>query len=87
MSIIRMAAIPGSVLPAQRGARTVRKPGDAARVRRPRAGRRADAFGWRTVVAEAYPAIGVTLIVGYLLWVLVLGESGLPWVGEFSPAE
>jgi hypothetical protein len=87
MSIIRMATIPGNVLPAQRHVRTVRKPGEASRVRRPRVGRRSDAFGWRTVVAEAYPAIGLTLIVGYLLWVLFLGEYALPWVGELSPAE
>jgi hypothetical protein len=87
MSIIRMAAIPGSVFPAQRGARTIRKPGDVARVRRPRARRRADAFGWRTVVSEAYPAIGLTLIVGYLLWVLVLGDYAWPWIGELSAAE
>ena len=86
MSIIRMATIPGNLYPAQR-TRSVRLPGEAGRVRKPRARRRVDAFGWRTVLADAYPAIGLMLIAGYLLWTLVLGEYTLPWVGEFSPAE
>lgn len=83
MSIIRMAAIPGSVLRGRRQVRSVPRPREAAPVHRSR--RRV--FGWPTVVAEAYPVIGLTLIVGYLLWVLVLGEHALPWVGELSPAE
>jgi hypothetical protein len=87
MSIIRMASIPGNVYPAQRGARSVRKPGDAARVRRSRTGRHGDVFAWRSLVGDAYAAIGLTLIVGYLLWVFFLGEYTLPWVGEISPAE
>jgi hypothetical protein len=86
MSIIRMAAIPGNLFPAQH-TRSVRQPGEAGRLRNARARRRLDAFGWRTLLAEAYPAIGLILIVGYLLWILVLGECALPWVGEWSPAE
>jgi len=39
------------------------------------------------LLAEAYPAIGLMLIVGYLLWVLAFGEGAVTWSGGFSPAE
>jgi hypothetical protein len=87
MSIIRMATLPGKIYPAQRTRPSVRMPGEAMRVRKPRARGRIDAFGWRTWLTEAYPAIGLALIVGYLVWVLVLGESALPWAGDLSSAE
>lgn len=87
MSIIRMTTLPGNISPAQLTRRSVRMPGEAGRVRKPGARRGVDAFGWRTVLADAYPAIGLLLIAGYLLWTLVLGEYTLPWVGEFSLAE
>jgi hypothetical protein len=87
MSIIRMAAIPGNIYPAQRTIHSMRKPGETGRVRKPRGRRYGDVFGWQTFLTEAYPVIGLALIVGYLVWVLFLGELALPWVGELSPAE
>jgi hypothetical protein len=87
MSIVRMAMIPGYVDPAQSVLPPVRRSGGAARTRRPKAVGRRSRFDWQTLLAESYAAIGLVLIVGYVLWVLFIGEHTLPWAGEVSPTE
>lgn len=73
MSIVRLATIPGSVCPSEHSASRVRKP--------------IQSFGWQTLLRDAYPVIGLVLIVSYLAWVVVLGDSSLPWVGELASVE
>lgn len=87
MSILRIATIPGNIYPAQRTAPVVRTPNEARRLRKPRALRRPKVPWWSTLLTEAYPALGLILIVGYLAWILILGEHTLPWAGEIAPAE
>lgn len=87
MSIVRMATLPNNVLPAEGIRGRVRGPGEAARVRRPHRSRHS-APAWRqTLLADAYPAIGLALIVGYLLWAFVFGEGTVTWSGGLTPAE
>ena len=86
MSIVRMATLPSNVYPAQRAARRVR-PGAATRVQRPKLSRRAASSWWQSLLADAYPAIGLALIVGYLLWAFVFGETNITWSGGLTPAE
>ena len=87
MSIVRMATLPKNVLPAAGIRSRVRRPGEATRVRRPQRSRPATPASWQTLLADAYPAIGLALIVGYLLWALVFGETNITWSGGLTPAE
>lgn len=91
MSLIRMATMISHVYPAQRMARTVRTPGQAERLPGPTEVRqrrpRPDAIGWRVLLTEAYPAIGLALIVAYLLWATLAGDYALPLAGELLPVE
>lgn len=87
MSIVRMAMIPGYVYPTQSVLRPARKTGGANHLRQPRVTGRQNRFDWRRLVVEAYPVIGLAVIVGYVLWVLFLGAHTLPWNAELLPAE
>lgn len=87
MSIMRMATIPANICPAPRTAPLVRTPSQARRLEKPRSPRRPKVAWWSILLTEAYPAIGLMLIVGYLAWILLLGEHTLPWAGNIAPAE
>ena len=87
MSIVRMATLPNHVLPAERIRGRVRRPGEASRVRRPKTARCGTPNWWQSLLADAYPAIGLALIVGYLLWAFVFGETNITWSGGLTPAE
>ena len=91
MSLIRMATMTSHVYPSERMARPVRKPGQTERLPGPTEVRkrrpRPDAIGWRVLLSEAYPAIGLALIVAYLLWAALAGDYALPLAGELSPVE
>lgn len=87
MSILRMATLPSNAYPVQGAARRVRRPDEAARMHRLKKSRRAATAWWQTLLAEAYPAIGLGLIVGYLLWALVFGEGAVTWSGGLTSAK
>jgi hypothetical protein len=73
MSIVRMAALPGTIHPTQRKTSGVSKP--------------AMSCAWQTLLTEAYPVIGLLLIVSYVTWVVLMGDTTLPWVGDLAHAE
>lgn len=83
MPLINLAAIPATIHPTQVMVNT----SEACQVQRPQVRRGGNMLGWQSLLADAYPAISLTLIVGYLMWTLFLGEPTLPWIGDVSPAE
>jgi hypothetical protein len=82
-TIIRIASLPANIYPTERTVDAT----EACVFTRKETRHRARQWAWRSLVADAYPMIGLMLIAGYLAWVMVLGESTLPWVGDLAAAD
>ena len=82
-----MATIAEDIYPRERLPRAVRLSVETKCARKPRTSRPGPISQWQALLRDAYPAIGLTLIAAYLIWVLCVGEYALPWVSELSPAE
>jgi hypothetical protein len=80
-----MASLPAYVYPAQRTVRRARNSEGTSRLRKPASAGRQNRFDWQTLLAEAYPVIGLVLIIAYVLWAIFAGEYALDWSGP-SPA-
>ena len=87
MSIVRMAMIPGHVYPAHRTLRRRRTRESTSRLRKSASLGRQNRFEWRTLLAEAYPVMGLALIVAYVLWALLAGDYALDWSGPSPTTE
>ncbi len=90
MSIVKGATIPGYIVPEHRtlprgrafyGARR------AMRLENRSSATRRRSLEWQALVSEAYPVIGLALIVGYVLWTLLAGDFLLDWSGPMPTTE
>ncbi|HVX10107.1 MAG TPA: hypothetical protein VHC22_02790 [Pirellulales bacterium] len=90
MSIVKGATIPGYIgsdhrtLPRTRvshGARRVTRSENRSSAIRERR------WEWQTLVSEAYPVVGLVLIVSYVLWTLVAGDVLVDWPGPVPATE